>query len=83
MTHSKDLVNGRIYIAFNPMRTAEDLISFGDRIDYVGGRSTALEVARLFNSEIIILGGKTVVPGFVDSPMHLDDLGVSLAHSKG
>jgi len=72
---SKALVNGRIYVGFSPRRISEALVTLNGRIAYVGERSAALNYAALLGSEIVDLGGKVVIPGFVDSHIHLDGLG--------
>ncbi|MGQ9514158.1 MAG: amidohydrolase [Thermoproteota archaeon] len=75
MANSIVLVNGKIYISFNPSRTVEAIAVLNGRVFYVGSRSVALEISNLLGSEVIDLQGKTVMPGFVDSHMHLDGLG--------
>jgi len=72
---SKALVNGRIYVGFSPRRMSEALVTLNGRVAYVGDRSVALNCAALLGSEIVDLGSKVAIPGFVDSHMHLDGLG--------
>ena len=74
----KSFVNGKIYVSFNPKRTAEAiLVAFG-RVLYVGSSEKVEKIAQELGGEIIDLQGKIVLPGFIDSHMHLDELGMSL-----
>jgi len=75
MVDSKVLVNGRIYVSFRPIRMAEALVTLNERVAYVGIESKAMELADIFDSDVIDLKGKATMPGFVDSHMHLDWLG--------
>ncbi len=62
--------NGKIYISFKPLTVAEAMLIDSDTItDYGNLESESDEVER------IDLQGKTVIPGFIDSHMHLDELG--------
>ncbi len=71
-------VNGKIYVSFNPERTAEAiLVAFG-RVLYAGSSEKAKKIAQELGGEIIDLQGRVVLPGFIDSHIHLDELGMSL-----
>lgn len=71
-------VNGKIYVSFNPKRTAEAiLVAFG-RVLYAGSREKAEKIAGELGGEIIDLRGKVVLPGFIDSHLHLEELGMYL-----
>ncbi|MBO3803142.1 MAG: amidohydrolase family protein, partial [Candidatus Brockarchaeota archaeon] len=78
MADSKVLVNGRIYVSFKPLRTVEALSTLNGRVAYVGKKSDAMALAGTLGSEVVDLGGRTVIPGFVDSHVHLDGLGSAL-----
>ncbi len=71
-------VNGKIYVSFNPRRTAEAiLVAFG-RVLYAGSSEKVKSITRELGGEIIDLQDRVVLPGFIDSHMHLDELGMSL-----
>ncbi len=72
------LVNCKAYVSFKPLKTAKAITIFGDKILYHGTIAGAKRMAKLHNGKVVDLGGKVVVPGFVDSHMHLDSLGIGL-----
>jgi predicted amidohydrolase YtcJ len=63
------LTNGRIYTQNASQPTTEALASVGNRIVAVGSNDEALAAAGP-DAEHIDLGGRAVVPGFVDSHFH-------------
>ena len=76
MTTSADLVllNGNI-LTMNPkMPNAQAIAVKGNRISHVG---TNQEVSQLIgeNTKVIQLDGKTVLPGFIDTHIHVADYG--------
>lgn len=71
-------VNGNIYISFKPLRKAEAFAIANDKIIYVGRSSEVIDIVRSLNGKIIDLNGRTVLPGFIDSHVHIDELGISL-----
>ncbi len=71
-------INGNIYVSFKPLRKVEAfMISFG-RIVKTGSNEEVLESAKAFDAEIIDLEGRTILPGFIDSHLHLEELGMYL-----
>ncbi len=71
-------VNGNIYVSFNPLKKVEALIVAGDKIAYTGSSKMVKQVIELADGELVDLKGQTVLPGFIDSHMHLDELGMYL-----
>lgn len=71
-------VNGKIYVSFRPKKVLEALIVANERVIYAGENQKAKKIAELLGGEIVDLGGKTILPGFIDSHMHLDELGMYL-----
>ncbi|MCF8885662.1 MAG: amidohydrolase [Aigarchaeota archaeon] len=71
-------INGNIYVSFIPLRKASGIVVCAERILYVGEKEKAERLATMLNGSIIDLNGLTVMPGFIDSHMHVDDLAVSL-----
>ena len=68
-------VNGRVYTMDRKNTVAEAFAIRGDRIAGVGTRS-AME--RSFRAERVVdLGGKTVLPGFIDAHGHFLSLGLA------
>ena len=72
-------INGKIYVSFSPLRVESGLVVHGERVLYVGSSERALEVARSLGGEVVDLSGRVVVPGFVDSHLHVDSLGLVLS----
>jgi len=71
-------VNGNVYVSFKPVRKAEAIVVDGERILYVGSSSVAKGIVDLLGGSIVDLSGKTVLPGFIDSHIHVDELGLQL-----
>ncbi len=78
MVQVKSLINCRVYVSFKPLRVANALTIVGDRVFYVGDAEKAVSIARSLGGEVIDLSGLIVMPGFIDSHMHLDSLGLNL-----
>jgi predicted amidohydrolase YtcJ len=71
------LLNGNI-LTMNPLQPrAEALVVVGDRIVKVG---TTSEISKLVvkSTQILDLNGKTVIPGFIDTHIHVADFGRTL-----
>ncbi len=66
-------VNGRIYTLNESNEVADAMAVRGERIIAVG-KSDRLRVRA---KEVVDLGGKTVMPGFIDAHAHLFSLGLS------
>jgi len=71
-------VNGKIYTRFNPKKIVNALVVVNERVVYAGENEKAKEIVKLLNGKVFDLEGKTVLPGFIDSHMHLDELGMYL-----
>ncbi len=71
--------NGEFHVLSDKIRVREALASYQGRIIYVGDKDGA---RRAFPAgvtpTVVDLGGKPVLPGFIDSHLHLMNLGVSL-----
>ena len=68
-------VNARIYTMDRANTVADALAVRGDRIVAVGSQAELQQ--RLRAKQVIDLGGKTVLPGFIDAHVHLLSLGVT------
>ncbi len=71
-------VNGRIYASFKPLKTVDAILVAVGRILYAGSSERAIKIARELGGEVVDLDGKTVLPGFIDSHLHLEELGMYL-----
>jgi len=78
MKNMVGFVNGKIYVSFKPLKVREALLIFDGKVMYAGKKKIVEEVCRLMGSPIVDLEGKVVLPGFIDSHMHLDELGMYL-----
>jgi len=72
------LINGKIYLSYEPLRTSESLVVAGDRVVFAGSKSSTLLISELLECDLIDLEGKVVLPGFVDAHVHLDGIGMYL-----
>lgn len=71
-------VNGNIYISFKPIRKVEAIAVANGRVIYVGSSSEVKGIVRSLNGTVVDLGGRTVLPGFIDAHVHIDELGMDL-----
>lgn len=71
------LLNARVLTMDEARPTAEVVVTSGERIIYVGHRR-GLDEGIVDGKKLIDLGGRTVVPGFIDSHVHL----VEMARSR-
>jgi predicted amidohydrolase YtcJ len=67
-------VNGNIYTVDNNFSRASALVVKDDKILYVGNDDDA----RRYRAPVVDLGGKTVIPGLIESHMHYLSLGQTL-----
>lgn len=73
----KIFYNGNVYVSYKPLTKAESLvIGHGKVISYGSNEESLKKYGNA--AELIDVHGKTVLPGFVDSHVHLDDIGGSL-----
>jgi hypothetical protein len=68
------LINGAVYTLDETQPRAEAVAIRGDRIVFVGSSGEAADY-RGAETDVIDLAGKTVVPGFADSHVHLSGIG--------
>ncbi len=72
-------VNGVFHVSADKIRVRDAIASYQGRIIFAGDKDSA---RKAFPSgvvpEIVDLGGKAVFPGFIDSHLHLINLGLSL-----
>lgn len=74
-------LNGSFYARARRTRQREALAAFGGRVLYVGDEGAAKDAfPQGVSPEVIDLEGRTVLPGFVDSHLHLMNLGLGLAN---
>ncbi|MFA7533848.1 MAG: amidohydrolase family protein, partial [Tissierellaceae bacterium] len=71
------LINGKIYTMDKNFSQVEAVLMRGNKIIKTGTKSEILSMAE-DSTNIIDLKGKTVLPGFNDSHMHLVNYGSSL-----
>ena len=71
-------VNGRIYASFKPIKLVDSIVVSGDKIIYIGNSEKAISIVKGLDGDIIDLDNKVVLPGFIDSHMHIDGLAFSL-----
>lgn len=64
----------KIYISFDPLKTCQAVVISGDSIVFTGTVNEATDFAGT-DSEFMDFGDNVMMPGFIDSHMHLDELG--------
>ena len=71
------LVNANV-ITLDPSRPRSEAVAIKyGRIAFVGSNKAALEMAER-ETKVLDLEGRTVLPGFIDTHVHLDDFGLTL-----
>jgi len=74
----KGFINGKIYTSFIPRRVVDSFVVIDGKIVFVGESKKTIDIVRRFDGELIDLGERTVLPGFIDAHMHIDGVGISL-----
>ena len=72
----KGFINANIYASFKPIKKANSMVIVGNKILYIGKQEVSEILTKKLNGEIIDLKGKTVIPAFIDSHIHLDSLAI-------
>jgi len=72
-------INGRIYISFKPLRITDGMVVSNNRVLYVGSSNRALELVKTLGGEVVDLKNRVVLPGFIDSHLHIDTLGLAIS----
>lgn len=72
-------VNGNVYVSFKPLKKVEAFAVANGRIVFIGGNSDVENIVRISGGTVVDLGGRTVLPGFIDSHVHIDELGIFLS----
>lgn len=72
------LINGKIYLSYDPLKTSESLVISGGRVIFAGSNSSTSVISELLGCDLINLEGRVVLPGFVDAHVHLDGIGMHL-----
>src|SRR4051812_48467811 len=79
-TRERIFFNGRVFTADPVNLYAEAVGVRGSRVFAVGSLADVLSRASS-NADRVDLGGKTLLPGFIDSHMHAIDGGIRLSRS--
>jgi predicted amidohydrolase YtcJ len=74
----KGFVNGDIYVSFKPLRKVKAFAVENGKVIYVGRNEDVVDLVKKVSGDIVDLGGRTVLPGFIDSHAHIDELGIFL-----
>ncbi|WP_198362185.1 amidohydrolase [Thermococcus barossii] len=68
-------INGNVYVSFRPVRRVEAFLVVDGKVAMLGSTEDILRTAGVLGAGVTDLGGRTVLPAFIDSHMHLDELG--------
>ncbi|MEM4498612.1 MAG: amidohydrolase [Sulfolobales archaeon] len=75
---AKGFINCKVYSKFKPLKVYEGFVVFGGRVAYLGSEERVKSIIDRLGGELIDLKGCSVMPGFIDSHLHLSSLGESL-----
>jgi predicted amidohydrolase YtcJ len=78
LSEPKAFVNGKIILSYKPLRIVGGMFIAEGKVVYAGDPHKSASAARSLGGEVIDLSGKTIIPGFIDSHIHLDGLGAAL-----
>jgi predicted amidohydrolase YtcJ len=67
-------INGNIYVSFDPVKKVKALVLINGIVKYAGNNKKAIEIAKSNNCEVFNLKKQIVIPGFIDSHMHLNGI---------
>ncbi|HDN76117.1 MAG TPA: amidohydrolase, partial [Acidilobales archaeon] len=70
-------INGVIYPSFKPLIRARGLAIFNGKVVYVGDESKVKSIVRDLGGDVYNLEGTVIVPGFIDSHLHLHSYAIS------
>jgi len=68
----------RIYTSFKPLKVVEALVLHCGRVIFAGDREKAVRVVSELGGEILEYPDSTIIPGLIDSHIHMESLGLSL-----
>lgn len=68
----------KIYTSFKPLKVVEALVLHCGRVIFAGDREKALRMIRELGGEVLEYPDFTVIPGLIDSHIHIESLGLSL-----
>jgi len=71
MGNIKCFLNGKIYVSYIPRRVVEAIAVANGRIIYTGSSRDVEKICRELGGVSIDLNGRVVLPGFIDSHIHL------------
>ncbi len=74
----KGFINCEVYSKFKPLKVYEGFAVFHDKVFYLGKEDEVKSLIDRLGGELVDLKGCVVMPGFVDSHLHLSSLGESL-----
>ncbi|OYT47777.1 MAG: amidohydrolase [Desulfurococcales archaeon ex4484_42] len=72
------LINGNIYVSFKPLKKVEALAIAYGRVIAIGDNDYVRRVVHELGGEVVDVGGRTVIPGFIDAHLHLDGVALTL-----
>lgn len=75
---AKLFYNGNIFTNFDPKEKVESIVISDGKILFYGDRDKSIELAKAMKTLEVDLEGKTLMPGLIDSHIHLDELGIKL-----
>jgi len=55
------------------------MVVSNNRVLYVGSSNRALELVKTLGGEVVDLKNRVVLPGFIDSHLHIDTLGLAIS----
>ncbi len=74
----RGFINCKVYSKFKPLRVYGGLAVFGGKVAYLGSEEEITSLINRLGGDLVDLRGRIVMPGFIDSHLHLTSLGRGL-----
>lgn len=72
------VINGNIYASFEPLIRVKALALAYGRVLAIGDESYVKRLVYDLGGDVIDIGGRPIIPGFIDAHIHLDGLALAL-----
>lgn len=78
----RGFVNAKVYASFKPVKVFEGFVVADGRVVKVGRTEEVKSASLQMGGDVLDLNGRVVMPGFVDSHLHMEELGMYLSMAE-
>ncbi len=69
------IIAKRIYLSFKPLRIVKSIAIVNGKVVYAGDQDRSIRIARELGGDVVNYRTSVIMPGFVDSHLHMDGIG--------